>query len=52
MNPAERPLREHGPPVRSSPVTRLAFLGLGRMGSLMAGRLVAAGHELTVWNRT
>ncbi|GAA1313751.1 hypothetical protein GCM10009634_83120 [Saccharothrix xinjiangensis] len=22
------------------------------MGSLMAGRLVAAGHELTVWNRT
>ncbi|MFT7839341.1 NAD(P)-dependent oxidoreductase [Saccharothrix sp. BKS2] len=52
MNPTERPLRERAPPVRSTPVTRLAFLGLGRMGSLMAGRLVAAGHELTVWNRT
>ncbi|MDG4780084.1 NAD(P)-dependent oxidoreductase [Micromonospora sp. WMMD961] len=33
-------------------MTRIGFLGLGRMGSLMAGRLVAAGHEVTVWNRT
>jgi len=31
---------------------RVAFLGLGRMGSGMAGRLLAAGHDLTVWNRT
>lgn len=30
----------------------VAFLGLGHMGALMAGRLVAAGHEVTVWNRT
>lgn len=30
----------------------VAFLGLGQMGSRMAGRLVAAGHEVTVWNRT
>ncbi|MBX6384929.1 MAG: NAD-binding protein [Microbispora sp.] len=30
----------------------IAFLGLGRMGVPMAGRLVAAGHEVTVWNRT
>jgi 3-hydroxyisobutyrate dehydrogenase len=30
----------------------IAFLGLGRMGSRMARRLVAAGHDLTVWNRT
>ncbi|MEU4821680.1 NAD(P)-binding domain-containing protein [Actinomadura sp. NPDC023710] len=33
-------------------MTRIAFLGLGRMGVLMARRLAAAGHDLTVWNRT
>jgi 3-hydroxyisobutyrate dehydrogenase-like beta-hydroxyacid dehydrogenase len=30
---------------------KIAFLGLGNMGSLMARRLLAAGHEVTVWNR-
>ena len=31
---------------------RVAFLGLGIMGHSMAGNLVKAGHEVTVWNRT
>ncbi len=31
---------------------RVAFLGLGIMGSRMAANLVRAGFELTVWNRT
>jgi 3-hydroxyisobutyrate dehydrogenase-like beta-hydroxyacid dehydrogenase len=31
---------------------RVAFLGLGIMGSRMAANLVRAGYELTVWNRT
>src|SRR3954453_806889 len=31
---------------------RVAFLGLGRMGSAMARHVLDAGHELTVWNRT
>src|ERR1017187_6580673 len=31
---------------------KIAFLGLGKMGSHMARRLLAAGHEVTVWNRT
>jgi 3-hydroxyisobutyrate dehydrogenase len=31
---------------------RVAFIGLGIMGSRMAANLVRAGHELTVWNRT
>lgn len=31
---------------------RVAWLGLGAMGVRMARRLVAAGHEMTVWNRT
>ncbi|MEO6205567.1 MAG: NAD(P)-dependent oxidoreductase [Mycobacteriales bacterium] len=31
---------------------RVAFLGLGRMGVAMAAHVNAAGHELTVWNRT
>lgn len=30
----------------------VAFLGLGRMGLPMAGRLLDAGHDLRVWNRT
>ena len=29
-------------------MTRVGFIGLGKMGSPMAGRLVAAGHALTV----
>ncbi|MEV1130710.1 NAD(P)-dependent oxidoreductase [Agromyces sp. NPDC049794] len=33
-------------------MTRIGFLGLGNMGSAMAGRLVAAGHEVVVWNRS
>jgi 3-hydroxyisobutyrate dehydrogenase-like beta-hydroxyacid dehydrogenase len=33
-------------------VTRIAFLGLGIMGSRMAANLARAGFELTVWNRT
>jgi 3-hydroxyisobutyrate dehydrogenase-like beta-hydroxyacid dehydrogenase len=31
---------------------RVAFLGLGIMGSRMAANLVKAGFELSVWNRT
>lgn len=30
---------------------KLAFLGLGKMGAAMARKLMAAGHEVTVWNR-
>jgi 3-hydroxyisobutyrate dehydrogenase-like beta-hydroxyacid dehydrogenase len=33
-------------------MAKLAFLGLGQMGAPMAGRLLAAGHDVTVWNRT
>ncbi|HSL58327.1 MAG TPA: NAD(P)-binding domain-containing protein, partial [Acidimicrobiales bacterium] len=31
---------------------RVAFIGLGNMGFPMAGHLVAAGHQVTVFNRT
>ncbi|MBI0538213.1 NAD(P)-dependent oxidoreductase [Roseomonas sp. KE2513] len=31
---------------------RIAFLGLGLMGAPMVGNLLAAGHALTVWNRS
>src|SRR6195256_5858479 len=30
----------------------IGWIGLGRMGEAMAARLVAAGHGLSVWNRT
>ncbi len=33
-------------------MAKTAFLGLGVMGYPMAGHLVSAGHEVTVWNRT
>jgi 3-hydroxyisobutyrate dehydrogenase-like beta-hydroxyacid dehydrogenase len=31
---------------------KIAFLGLGQMGSHMARRLLESGYEVTVWNRT
>ncbi len=31
---------------------RIGFLGLGNMGTPMALRLIGAGYELAVWNRT
>ncbi len=31
---------------------KVAFLGLGQMGEPMARRLLEAGHDVTVWNRT
>jgi 3-hydroxyisobutyrate dehydrogenase-like beta-hydroxyacid dehydrogenase len=33
-------------------MAKVAFLGLGQMATPMATRLLQAGHELTVWNRT
>ncbi|MEM9797694.1 MAG: NAD(P)-dependent oxidoreductase [Pseudomonadota bacterium] len=33
-------------------MAKLAFLGMGVMGAPMAGHLVTAGHEVTVFNRT
>jgi len=33
-------------------MAKCTFLGLGVMGYPMAGHLVAAGHEVKVWNRT
>ena len=33
-------------------MAKLAFLGLGVMGFPMAGHLVKAGHDVTVYNRT
>lgn len=33
-------------------MARVAFLGLGRMGVGMAGRLLEQGHDLAVYNRT
>jgi 3-hydroxyisobutyrate dehydrogenase-like beta-hydroxyacid dehydrogenase len=31
---------------------KIGFLGIGKMGLPMARHLIAAGHELSVWNRT
>jgi 3-hydroxyisobutyrate dehydrogenase len=33
-------------------VSKIAFVGLGNMGTPMATRLVNAGHDVTVWNRS
>ena len=37
---------------RMERMERIAFIGLGIMGSPMARRLLAAGYPVTVWNRT
>jgi 3-hydroxyisobutyrate dehydrogenase-like beta-hydroxyacid dehydrogenase len=31
---------------------RIGFIGLGKMGAAIAGNILRAGHELTVWNRS
>jgi 3-hydroxyisobutyrate dehydrogenase-like beta-hydroxyacid dehydrogenase len=31
---------------------KVGFIGLGRMGTAIAGSLLRAGHEVTVYNRT
>ena len=31
---------------------KVGFIGLGQMGQAMAGRLIEAGHELIVYNRS
>ncbi|MEO5770348.1 MAG: NAD(P)-binding domain-containing protein, partial [Polyangia bacterium] len=33
-------------------MARVGFIGLGKMGRGMAGRLLSHGHELRVFNRT
>jgi len=33
-------------------MSKIAFVGLGNMGYAMAGRILDAGHDLTVYNRT
>src|SRR3989344_2652871 len=31
---------------------KVGFIGLGKMGGRMAGKLLGEGHEITVWNRS
>ena len=31
---------------------QIGFIGLGNMGTAIAGNLLKAGHQLTVWNRS
>src|SRR5581483_8813629 len=33
-------------------MAKVGFIGLGVMGSRMAGHLIKNGHDVTVWNRT
>ena len=33
-------------------MAEVGFLGLGNMGSAMVSRLVGAGHDVLVWNRS
>ena len=39
-------------PTNNGPKPRIGFIGLGRMGSRMARRLLDAGYRLSVFNRT
>ncbi|MEI6295645.1 MAG: NAD(P)-binding domain-containing protein, partial [Actinomycetes bacterium] len=33
-------------------MAHIGFLGLGDMGQVIIPRLIAAGHEVTGWNRS
>ena len=37
---------------KSQAAEKLGYLGLGLMGAPMTRRLLAAGHKVTVWNRS
>ena len=45
-------LTQTPPKTTSSPMAQLGFCGLGVMGYPMAGHLSAAGHSVSVYNRT
>lgn len=52
-------MNEHTPSAPARPATRkerptmsVGFIGLGTMGSQIAGSLVRAGHRVRVWNRS
>ncbi|WP_255411633.1 NAD(P)-dependent oxidoreductase [Lactococcus kimchii] len=38
--------------MKETKMSKIAFIGTGVMGAAMAGHLLDAGHELTVYNRT
>lgn len=38
--------------MRDATIRKVAFIGLGKMGSAMAANVLAAGFDLTVYNRT
>ena len=45
-------MTDQSSPVASSSLPRIGFVGTGIMGRSMAGHLLAAGHEVNVFNRT
>ena len=45
-------MTDHPPAVVAASLPRIGFIGTGIMGRSMAGHLLAAGHELHVFNRT
>ncbi|MFF8960503.1 NAD(P)-dependent oxidoreductase [Streptomyces sp. NPDC014894] len=49
-SPAPSPAASATP--ASSPAVSVSVLGLGMMGTALASALLAAGHPVTVWNRT
>ena len=38
--------------MKNKAILKIGFIGLGHMGVGMAGDLLTAGHEVTVYNRT
>ena len=38
--------------VTQNAIMKVGFIGLGHMGAAMAGSLLQAGHEVTIYNRT
>ncbi|MFP3914430.1 MAG: NAD(P)-binding domain-containing protein, partial [Actinomycetota bacterium] len=46
------PNQEESAMVTLSPRPKIGWIGTGRMGYAMVQRLLKAGHDVSVWNRT
>ena len=40
------------PEIGEGPGMKIGWIGVGRMGAPMAARLVRAGYDVSIWNRT
>src|SRR5580693_7427056 len=48
----QRPTAQEFKNMATKNTQKIGWIGMGRMGFPMAERLIKAGHDVTIWNRT